>query len=516
MTNNQKTIRSEVLRDSAIRHSPPSIRRQLTLQILVGALAMLLVAGSLFFAAIHHRLLRDFDRALDAEADALARNAERKGRVLVWDIPDTYSEGSRQNSEPAYCQLFLEDGTVVGLSQTLGTDDLPRIAGPRKALWNARLPGGRSGRLVQKTFRPEFDPADTQAVAEDPREQTFSIPAAMNAADVRLVLVVARSREGLDRLIESLALAGGAVIVLLSGGLALLVRRAIARGLRPIDEMNAQIAAIAPGALATRLRVAAPPVELAAIEATVNRLLDRVENAFEKERRFSSDLAHELRTPIAELRTACEVGERWPDDVEHTRQFFHDTRAIALQLEKIVATMLTLTRCENGAAPVQTRRLRVQPLVRECWRHAAAGGEEKRLRLDDRIAPDLTVDCDEDKLALIVRNLVDNAVAHSAPDTAVACTGGATPGGVELRLVNTAHDLDPADLAHVFDRFWRKDAARTDRSHIGLGLSIARGLCELLGLRLSVDLLEGRLFEARIFFPAPAPSENFPVALSDS
>ncbi len=481
-----------------------SIRRELTMQILAGALVLLLVAGAVFFAAIHHQLTADFDRMLDAEAETLARNAERKNSTIVWDVPDAYQTGSRETSDPVYCQLFLEDGTVAGLSKTLGVDNLPRLDGRERAIWNARLPDGRRGRLAQKIFTPAADNTDPQTGAEDPREQTFAIPDAWSAADVRLVLVVARSREGLDRVLRTLGLAGGAVAVLLSCGLALLVRRAIARGLRPIDEMNAQIAAIAPDALATRLRVADPPVELAAIETAVNRLLDRVEGAFEKERRFSSDLAHELRTPIAELRAACEVGARWPDDAENARQFFHDTRMIALQLEKTVATMLTLSRCENGPAPVQTQRIRVQALVRECWRHSAAGADEKKLRFDEHIAPELTVESDADKLEIIVRNLMENAVVHSEPGTVVECRADA----MDLRLANVAKDLDRADLDHIFDRFWRKDAARTDRSHIGLGLSIARGLCEMLGLRLSVDLREGRRFEVRIVFPNPAESKK--------
>ena len=476
-----------------------SIRRELTIQILAGALVLLFVAGSIFFAAIYQQLTGDFDRMLDAEADVLARNAERKNSTIVWDVPDAYQTGSRETSDPAYCQLFLEDGTVAGLSKTLGVDNLPRLDGRGHAIWNARLPDGRRGRLVQKLFIPAADNSESQTVTEDPREQTFAIPEAMNPPDVRLVLVVARSREKLDRVIRTLGFAGGAVAVLLSCGLALLVRRAIARGLRPIDEMNSQIAAIAPDALATRLAVAEPPVELAAIETAVNRLLDRVQGAFERERRFSSDLAHELRTPIAELRAACEVGARWPDDAENARQFFQDTQASALHLEKLVATMLTLSRCENGTAPVETRRIGVQALVRECWRHSAASAEEKKLRFDERIAPDLIVECDEDKLAVILRNLLENAVAHSEPDTVVECRADAT----ELRLTNTAKDLDRADLAHIFDRFWRKDAARTDRTHSGLGLSIARNLCELLGLRLSVDLREGRRFEARLIFPKP-------------
>ena len=494
----------------------PSIRRQLTLQILVGALVMLLLAGLVFFAAIHQRIVGDFDRMLEAEADMLVRNAERKHRILVWDVPDTYSQGSRQNGDPAYCQLFLEDGTVAGLSQTLGTEDLPRVEGRKPVVRNVLLPNGRRGRILQRTFSPASDDTEPQAGAEDPHEQTFAIPAAVNLVDLHLVLVVARSREGLDRLLGSLGIAGAVVALGLAGGLALLVRRAITRSLRPIDEMNAQIAAIAPKALATRLQIARPPVELAAIETAVNRLLDRVESAFEKERQFSSDLAHELRTPIAELRTACEIGARWPDDVEATREFFQDTAIIALQLEKIVATMLMLSRGENGMVPVQVRRICVQTLVRECWHHYAPAAAAKHLQFDDRLAPDLTVECDEDKLGIIVRNLVENAVAHSPPDTVVECSGGESPGSTELRLMNTVTDLERADLDHVFDRFWRKDAARSDRNHAGLGLSIARGLCELLGLRLSVDLRESRLFEARLVFPAPTPAKEFPIALSKS
>ena len=172
--------------------------------------------------------------------------------------------------------------------------------------------------------------------------------------------------------------------------------------------------------------------------------------------------------------------------------------------------MLTLSRCENDAAPAQTRRIGVQALMRECWRHSAAGAEENKLRFDERIAPDFTVECDEEKLGIILRNLVENAVAHSEPGTVVECRADAT----ELLLANTAKDLDHADLAHIFDRFWRKDAARTDRSHCGLGLSIARGLCETLGLRLSVDLGEDYRFEARIAFPVR--SKNNPGALSET
>lgn len=485
-----------------MKAEPPSrsIRRQLTVTIVAGTLILLFAAGSILLGVIHRRLVGNFDQLLDAEAAMLIRNAERKAGILFWDVPDTYSAGSRGTADPAYCQLFLKDGTVVGLSQTLGTDDLPRLDARGPAVWNARLPDGRRGRLVQRRFYPKVGESDMQVLPDDPQEQSFEIPAGVDPAGIELVLVVARSREPLDALLGSLYLAVVAVAVILALALAWLVRRAITRALLPIEEINAQISAIAPDTLDKRLHISAPPVELAAIEATVNRLLNRVEQAFERERRFSNDLAHELRTPIAELRTACEVGERWPDDPENTRLFFHDTREIALHLEKIVTALLTLSRSEGGNAILQTRRIELPGFVRGCWQHAAIPGKE--LQLLENIPPELAVDCDEDILGIILRNLMENAVAHSEPGTVVECAAVTVPGGVELRLTNTAKDLEPADLEHVFDRFWRKDESRTDRRHIGLGLSIARSLCEMLGLRLGVDLIESGRFQASILFPA--------------
>src|SRR4030095_3509396 len=304
---------------------------------------MLFVAASIFLGVVHRRLVQDFDRMLAAEAQMLGRNAERKGRIIIWHLPDVYSMGSRENSDPAYCELFLEDGTITGVSQTLGIENLPRLEKRGDAVWDAPLPNGRKGRLMQKTFQPVSEDLQMQESPEDPNEQTFEIPDTMNPADVRLVLVVARSRESLDALLRSLYIAGIAVAVTLACALALLVRRAITRGMRPIEEMNARIATITPHSLATRLNVSAPPVELAVVQSTVNRLLDRVEEAFERGRRFSSDLAHELRTPIAELRTACDVGERWPDEPEDTRQLFRDVGTIALHLEKTVPMLLNLS-----------------------------------------------------------------------------------------------------------------------------------------------------------------------------
>jgi signal transduction histidine kinase len=105
---------------------------------------------------------------------------------------------------------------------------------------------------------------------------------------------------------------------------------------------------------------------------------------------------------------------------------------------------------------------------------------------------------------MILQNLLENAVEYGAPATAVTCESVAADSGVDLTLTNRTEDLSPGDLPHVFERFWQKDAARTNGTRSGLGLSIVRGLCDLLGIGVQVDLKQDALFEIRLSFPSEA------------
>ena len=490
---------------------PRSIRRTLTFHILAGALLMLGLAGVAFFAVINRKLEADLNRTLAADFSLLVEDAERKGHTIIWDIPAAYSASEQESGDNLYCELFLEDGTPKARSASLADDHLPFRPGSLHASWNECLPSGRRARLLSRAFAPRADDGETQHIPDDPNEQMFDLPGNGDPAKARLVLVVAREREALDDLQRVLFIAGGLVAVALSGSLACVVRMSIAQGLKPIAEINAQLAAITPDGLGTRLHIGNPPSELGAVESTVNRLLDRVEKAMERERRFSNHLAHELRTPVSELRTACEVGGRWPDDTDTVRQFFGDIEAIALQLETIVANLLTLARCESGEAASANagQTIDLGELVFLCWRPFAIEAEAKRLEWRPSIPAGLTIESDQAKLEFIVRNLLDNAASYAEPGTAVECSAIRTGGGVELTVVNVTDGFNEADLEHVFDRFWRKDAIQGhgSRQHHGLGLSIVRGFCDLLGLRLTVALRACRHFEVRLFFPeAPLPS----------
>ena len=172
------------------------------------------------------------------------------------------------------------------------------------------------------------------------------------------ILVVASDRDDLDEALAALALA------LLGCGAALLavtiviVPRLLRRELAPLNELAERAAHVNADSLATRFPSDGLPGELAPISGRLNDLLARLEQAFERERQFGADLAHELRTPIAELRSLAEVALKWPDAREATTD--RETLAIALQMEGIVTRLLALlgANVDNSPSPPSASRLR--------------------------------------------------------------------------------------------------------------------------------------------------------------
>ena len=484
-----------------------SIRAELTVRLVTGTFVMLVVASAIFGAAVHSRLVREFDRALETKARVLAVLTSRKGQSIEVDFSGEYMPEFKSEHKPEYFQILLQDGSVIETSATLGGHRLP-VKPPRSnepIFLNLQLPDGRRGRLVQMALLPRAEDEDEPVARETPDEdKLFQIPSALNPASVFVILTVARSRADLDALLISLSVTLGAIGILLLLGIGLLVHLSIRKGLWPIEAINRQVSAIEPDALERRIHLPFPPKELQTILHALNNLLERLQRAFERERRFSSDVAHELRTPVAELRTACEVGERWPEDTESVRSFFYDARGIALQMERIVTSLLVLARCDNGTAPVTREAVHIASLIQECWNRASEEAKTKQLRLDLRIAPGITVSTDPEKFEMIIRNLIENAVCYSAPGGAITCATDDISPGLALAIENQAADLTNEDLEHLFERFWRKDPARSDRGHLGLGLSIVKALSKLLGIGLRINLKEGTVFEVRLSFPAEA------------
>jgi signal transduction histidine kinase len=472
-----------------------SLRVRLFVYLVGGAAGVLLVGGLTLRTIVVDALQAEFDAALSAKAQTLVALTEQEGGEIEFEFDPEHMPEFGIGARPEYFELWVPDDSPVRRSPSFEASDetrsarLERSAHPSATpnIRNVRLPDGRRGRQIQLDFVPTVDTEeDSTEVKPSPA------PATAPSEGPTVTLLVAREREELDAGIRRLELTGAGVGVGLMLALAGLIQLALRVGLRSLDRLTGQVRALDVTSLDARIAVETPPDEIAVVVEQVNALLSRLEAGFERERRLSSDIAHELKTPIAELRNLSEVGARWPEDRASVRQFFEDAGAIAQQMERIVVHLLALARYDAGRERVGTVPVGVAELVDAAWKPLAREAAAKELELRQEISRDLRFETDPEKLALMVQNLLSNAVTYSPPGTLVVCASEETGGRVSVSFTNRVQNLEPEDLSVMFDRFWRKDAARAGGRNVGLGLALVRALADLLGIEIETRLLPDR------------------------
>jgi two-component system sensor histidine kinase QseC len=268
-----------------------------------------------------------------------------------------------------------------------------------------------------------------------------------------------------------------------------IVRLIVRRGLAPLAGVAERAAHIDASSLGLRFATESLPTELLPIAHRLNDLLARLERSFERERQFTSDAAHELRTPIAELRSLAEVALKWPEGRESTRQAFCDALEIARRMEAIATGLLSLARCEDGKQTTKREPVAIKELVDELWHPLADQAGHRQLRVAFDVASDVRFVTDRSLLGLVLSNLFSNAVEYTPVGGTVRVSAEQQDGRFKLSVANTVDNLSPEDLPHLFERFWRKDTSRTSSEHAGLGLALAKAFTELLGMKVCVDLL---------------------------
>ncbi len=455
-----------------------SLRRQLTLRLLGLCALLWFGAGAGLYAVLRATLSAEFDVALQVRAQALATLVEQKTDGLELDYAGEIMQDFERDRSPDYFQIWKPDGIPLERSRSLRDATLPRRTGPIEApaYENLSLPDGSDGRAIGLRFIAQ--------VEDEEGKQALRPPTGLAAVE----LVVAVHRDNLDRhlrrLLTTLLMAGAALALLT----ALLVPLCVRRGLAPMDDLARRVADVDAAALQVRFPVAGLPAELRPVAERLNELLARLETAFARERRFSADVAHELRTPIAELRALAEVAIQWPDDHEAEVRAVHEALAIALQMESIATRLLALTRCEASIQPVRCEPVPVAPLLMEIWKPLAETARQRDIGIAWDLHPGFRLAADPALLRAILENLLENAVAYSPSGSAIAVCGSRSPAGGQLDISNPAGDLAAEDLPHLFDRFWRKDPARASSAHCGLGLALARAYAHTMHLELRATL----------------------------
>jgi two-component system, OmpR family, sensor kinase len=415
------------------------IRIRLTLPFAVVMAAVLAAMGIVLYLRVGSALLTSVDQNLDAQAaEATSHASEGRRQLLDRDV----------SNGPTVAQAQLLDGTVVESSP----------AGLRPIVPDSIRSAVAAGRRVRATTTLDGLRGDWRTIA---------VPVRLRGGDG--VLVIGRSlaarEESLDRLGREFLLAGPAALLLaiLAGyGLA-------AAALRPVEAMRRRAAAVTADSPGRRLPVPPARDEIAALAVTLNDMLDRLEAAFEHERRFVADASHELRTPLALLRAELELALRRPrradEYVDAIRSAVEETE----RLSRLAEDLLLIARGDEGRLPIRREELHGRELLeRVCARFAVRAAElERPLTVTE--GADMTFQADPVRLEQALGNLVDNAFVHARGN--IALSASRTNGVVELHVADGGPGLPAGFAARAFDRFSRPDDAR-EGGGAGLGLAI--------------------------------------------
>ncbi|MBI5387828.1 MAG: HAMP domain-containing histidine kinase [Verrucomicrobia bacterium] len=479
-----------------------TIRQRLTRRLLASWALLLLLGGGVAYVTTRAALTRQFDDALRTKALALTTITEQDRGEIMLEVADLFMREFDADVSTAFYQLWRGDGAVVDRSPSLHGADLPRRGGTLGApeFWNLDGPGN-----AKHTSQSVLLPARAVGFRFQPKVADDS---AAPTAAVEAILVVAADRRELDQALATLALVlggSGLLVLLLTAALGPVLLR---RELAPLDRVADQAQHIDAGSLATRFPTEDLPGELAPITARLNDLLQRLQTAFERERQFSNDLAHEFRTPIAELRSLAELSLKWPE--ARTADTDRTTLAIAVQMESIVTRLLAIARREQEPVAVSSEPVNVADLIRTVCQPLQPRAASRHLAIETDLSPSPPIHSDPVLLRSIVTNLLENAVEYAPAGSAVRIQSEQRNGGFALCVANPAGPLNAGDLPHLFDRFWRKDTARSGAAHSGLGLSLARAFATSMGYTLSAALKADACLVMTLTGPVKPECSNSP------
>ena len=243
----------------------------------------------------------------------------------------------------------------------------------------------------------------------------------------------------------------------------------------------------------------AVPVEMADLAQELNRMLDRLQEDFQRLTDFASDLAHELRTPISNLLTQTQVALATKRDAATYRDILASNAEEFQRLARMVSDMLFLAKTERGVDLPHKERFSVRQDAQALLDFYEAVAEEKRIRL--RLEGDGEVEGDRLMFRRAVSNLLSNALRHAPEAGDVTIRIATTVQATTVAVENTGADIDAKILPRLFDRFYRADASRIhpDTDGSGLGLAITRAIAEAHGGRVTASSGQGRTCFTLVF-----------------
>jgi two-component system heavy metal sensor histidine kinase CusS len=253
------------------------------------------------------------------------------------------------------------------------------------------------------------------------------------------------------------------------------------QAIRPVEEIAATARRITSSHLGERIVAEGYPYELASLALTFNNMLEGLEDSFGRISRFSADIAHDLRTPVNNIRGEAEVALARARTIDEYRDALESSLEEAVRLSDLISNLLFLARTESPLTHLRLESVDVAELLEGVREYYDASAAETGVTLTSAGGNEPVIaELDRTLIQRAVGNLVSNAVAHTPEGGTVAMTTHSEAANVLIEVSDTGAGIPPDALPRVFDRFFRVDPSRSKASGgTGLGLSIVQGIVQL-------------------------------------
>ncbi len=462
-----------------------SMRLSTRLSIFFLSTVGLILAGfsAVLYAAASEYLHRQADERLEAALNTLVAAAEVNAEGVEWEPEERRLSFGRRTVAGEFAWA-VRDGLGRRLDGSAPTDldppwpDSNRRAATAEHPRSVDDPGGRPWRVMVR--RLEASRADASNRADGG-----------NVHDA-LLLSAAVSLSGVHETLRNL----GLTLAALSGGtltLALLVGgRLCRRALRPVFEMSEAARAIAGHEFDERLPIAATGDELEDLGRAFNGLLDRRRESHDRQRRFTGDASHQLRTPLTAIQGQVDLALRQPRSIDEYQRVLMVVQSKTRHLRQIVESLLFLARADSESHPPPLETVDLTVWLRDHMTEWA-GPRPDDVRLEFQEGETALVAAHPALLGELLDNLLDNACKYSEPGTPIVVRAGLDGDSIRLSVEDQGVGIEEAAVARVADPFYRTEQARSrDSRGLGLGLSVADRLARLFGGRLDVASRPGR------------------------
>lgn len=468
-----------------------SIRSRLTFWI-GSVVTLILASGSyVIYQTARSTLYQEIDKNLASVLSLEALELELIDGVVVHEwLTDILNDASRVDS--VYIQVWEETSGVITRSPAVGGSDLPRSAAEEGITFaSCLLPNGHHGRSIGTRIYPVVESADPTI---EPSVRVKSSPYYMAIA-----FDVESSELALKRLGGTFLL--GLVFSLMVS--IVTIRLIIALSFRPLNRLEKVI---------DQTDVNNPkdvfempqdlPDEVKGLVTQYRELFSRISHIRDREREFSANVAHELRTPLAGIEATLEQALAIERDKEDYRKRISDTLQIVSKMGGLINRLMWFSRLYNRSEMVDLAEVDLQSIIEIRLAILSSEISERGLQVEQIFAPTFCpVRSDETMVGVLMNNLIGNAVAHSDIGSVVSVEVRNQAERVSVAITNVCRSFEKAELSRVFQPFYRSDTARSaDSKHSGIGLALSQEIAKLLGLEIDVSFSADSVFSVEVIF----------------